>query len=542
MLVSRLKALTSDTKQLTALGLVNAKQADQSLPSELLACAICGGLDGRTPAQMRALCEQTPDGDPRQGLPPPPGLGPPPPPPPPTRDHRGSSSSGWQQQPPPPPVRPLSSTASSLASGSRKRRIDGAPVLIGKGDGGDGANPIVLDGDDDEEDDEEEEEEIDDDGEGEEDEEDGEEGNEDDEDDEVEEVGSEEWSAAARALSDRRSTQQRQEEEEYEPPPPPDAFETCSYALSRAVRELTDPLNTSQKRAVEAATTRAITLIQGPPGTGKTRVAVTVLLAWLRARTHAGGPLLAASDSNIAVDNLLEGLLRQNVRAVRLGRHDAVQERFHRYMPPAVGPGISREEARKTAKRMCRNAEVVCCTTMNCGSSALKEAKVEFRAVLIDEATQATEASTIVALGRGARQLVMVGDQCQLPPTVLSRPTPGTMGTASSSAAASAADSTATPLLDASVPLFTRLLREGLTPMLLDTQYRMHPAISQLPSDLFYAGKLADGTPASERPTPPGFGWPRPEMPVCFVPIAGGGCDDGCDGGCDGGGGGCDGA
>ncbi len=35
-------------------------------------------------------------------------------------------------------------------------------------------------------------------------------------------------------------------------------------------------------------------------------------------------------------------------------------------------------------------------------------------------------------------------------------------------------------------------------------QYRMHPAISQFPSDLFYGGRIMDGIDATKRPPPPG--------------------------------------
>ena len=42
----------------------------------------------------------------------------------------------------------------------------------------------------------------------------------------------------------------------------------------------------------------------------------------------------------------------------------------------------------------------------------------------------------------------------------------------------------------------------GVTPMLLDTQYRMHPDIADLPSRLFYGGKLRSGVPPAERPPP----------------------------------------
>ena len=70
---------------------------------------------------------------------------------------------------------------------------------------------------------------------------------------------------------------------------------------------------------------------------------------------------------------------------------------------------------------------------------------------------------------------MLLGDQCQLPPTLVSRH------------AASQA---------ASAPLFTRLIADGAPCHMLDTQYRMHPAIAQLPADLIYAGRLASGVRA----------------------------------------------
>ena len=76
-----------------------------------------------------------------------------------------------------------------------------------------------------------------------------------------------------------------------------------------------------------------------------------------------------------------------------------------------------------------------------------------------------TEAAALVPLCRGCEQLVLVGDQCQLPPTVASQ---------------------RAVEVGFAVPLFNRLVSLGVEPLLLDTQYRMHPAISQFPSDLFY--------------------------------------------------------
>ena len=68
---------------------------------------------------------------------------------------------------------------------------------------------------------------------------------------------------------------------------------------------------------------------------------------------------------------------------------------------------------------------------------------------MVDEATQATEPAVIVPLTRGCRQLVLVGDHCQLPPTVLS---------------------TKAEEEGLGVPLFSRMVACGVPPFMLDTQ------------------------------------------------------------------------
>jgi hypothetical protein len=274
-------------------------------------------------------------------------------------------------------------------------------------------------------------------------------------------------------------------------------------------------LNASQSLAVEGAATNRLTLVQGPPGTGKTQVAIRIIRHWAKlASSQSDGtqtqpfPILATSDSNIAVDNLVEGCASAGLRVIRLGRPEAIRPELLRFCidrPPQGGSKGGQQinfgsvSAFKEKVKAIRNAQVVCCTCIGSGGDILEN--MAFERVLVDEATQATEPAVLVPLARGCRQLVLVGDHCQLPPTVLSpRAEEEGLG----------------------VPLFSRMVACGVPPFMLDTQYRMHPAIAMFPSDLFYGGKLANGVSAPERRPLAGFPWPREEFPVAFVPVHGG--------------------
>ena len=97
--------------------------------------------------------------------------------------------------------------------------------------------------------------------------------------------------------------------------------------------------------------------------------------------------------------------------------------------------------------------------------------ELRFETIIVDEAAQATEPSTLIPLRYGCRRLVLVGDPRQLPATVLS-PTAQKAGLG--------------------VSLFERLESAGHPVVLLFVQYRMHPSIRLFPSQQFYQGRLMD--------------------------------------------------
>ncbi len=310
----------------------------------------------------------------------------------------------------------------------------------------------------------------------------------------------------------------------------------------RGKRQLRGPrpspsnLNASQQAAIESALSQRLTLIQGPPGTGKTTTATHLLHHFAQ---QGSGPLLATAESNVAVDNLLEGLLDLGVKALRIGRPVKVREHLRsatldallenhpmqeelaflqdeqrelrRSLPSLKGKekglmhrdiSINQKEIRRMENVMTASvldeAEVICATTIGCGHRLLESRK--FPIVLMDEATQATEPSALVPIVKGCRQLVLVGDHQQLPPTVLSRR--AEKGGLNRS-------------------LFDRLIACGLRSNLLTTQYRMHPILREFPSARFYENRLEDGCTADQRPPPAGFLWPDWDRPMAFVPVEG---------------------
>jgi len=295
-------------------------------------------------------------------------------------------------------------------------------------------------------------------------------------------------------------------------------------------------LNPSQQNAAKAGQNERMLLIQGPPGTGKTTTAVSLLCGWSSARN---GAILAVAESNVGVDNLLSGLLSSGIKAIRIGQPVKVRaelreatidarmqdhplhkelldeqqalDSFTRKSRAFRGKekGIAHRDMRRMAKELrilerrmrddiIEDAEVICATCIGAGHHILDG--LRFDRVLIDEASQATEPSSLVPIVRGARQLVLVGDHHQLPPTVLdSHAEEEGLGRS----------------------LFARLIEAGHTPHLLDEQYRMHPAISEFPSKRFYEGKIKNGIQADDRPPATGFLWPDWDNPVAFVPVRG---------------------
>jgi hypothetical protein len=283
------------------------------------------------------------------------------------------------------------------------------------------------------------------------------------------------------------------------------------FGVDPEVRPLDANLNAVQREAVQwALSARDVGLIHGPPGTGKTRVAVEVI----RQAVRRGRRVLACAPSNLAVDNVFQRLLAFGERAVRLGhparvlpelrdhtldllvqRHPDVQlarklvkqalmlfREADRYTRAAPKPGQKRQlrddaksllaDARRlqmqAVESILGSASVLCATTTALDSQILGARR--FDLAVIDEACQSTEPGCWLPILRCDR-VVLAGDHCQLPPTVVSQ-----------EAAAEGFG----------VSLFERLMTlygPGIARR-LKVQYRMHESIMAFSSKEFYEGDL----------------------------------------------------
>lgn len=61
----------------------------------------------------------------------------------------------------------------------------------------------------------------------------------------------------------------------------------------------------------------------------------------------------------------------------------------------------------------------------------------------------------------------------------------------------------------------------GVEPLLLDIQYRSHPAIAVFSSHTFYDAKVRSMVDPALRPAPKGIQWPNPDVPLLFVDVQG---------------------
>ncbi len=316
------------------------------------------------------------------------------------------------------------------------------------------------------------------------------------------------------------------------------------------MQPLNEKLNETQLAAVRfALSAEDLAIIHGPPGTGKT----TTVVELIRQMVGRGQTVLACAPSNLAVDNLLERLVAAGEPVIRLGHParvlpelrehtlDALVEnhpemravnkltrdayalrrqasKYTRARPEPGARQAMRQEAKamlaearrmedQLVERLLDAAPILCATTTGLDERVLGRRVFEW--CVMDEASQSTEPGAWVPL-HFARRLVLAGDHCQLPPTVIS-PQAAAEGFG--------------------VSLMERVMGESGAGIArrLGIQYRMHQAIMAFSSQEFYDGSL-EAAPAVRghrlRDLPGVQATLLTETPVLFVDTAGASYDE----------------
>ena len=265
--------------------------------------------------------------------------------------------------------------------------------------------------------------------------------------------------------------------------------------------------NEQQNLAVERAMQmQNYLLVHGPPGTGKTSVIAEIV----KRLCQQGQRVMLAAFTNQAVDNMLKRLDKEGFHNyVRLGNdrsvHEDVRERLLKELvKPKEATSDQGDSLTVTLPpgvyEVLRNTPIVASTTATWSSEKYSPQAFErggdtatgsflqFDVAVIDEAGQLTIPAILGAL-RFAKRFILVGDEKQLPPLVLSK----------EAAEQGLADSLFGFLkrLDDS---YKKTHLEAVSACVpLEVQYRMNKWISNFSSKVFYQGQLMPHSSVANR-------------------------------------------
>lgn len=295
--------------------------------------------------------------------------------------------------------------------------------------------------------------------------------------------------------------------------------------------------NSANAEAVKKALgTKDLFLIQGPPGTGKSTVITELVCQILK-----GNPdekILIASQSHVAVDHVINKIVRllPDKRIIRIGRNEKISEQSQNLiMSEQINKWVnsvkeksknqlikyidnnlnyekdkieemlnckelipSEEENNKNlikAEKLilltrewhrrlgkleefdeifANKASIIAATCLGIASRNVLN-DIDFDWVIVDEAARATPLELLVPLIRG-KKIILVGDHRQLPPVINTKLSKLKL------------EEKGLRECDLEISLFEDLYEKMSyeSKVILNTQYRMHPDISNMIGEVFY--------------------------------------------------------
>ena len=261
-------------------------------------------------------------------------------------------------------------------------------------------------------------------------------------------------------------------------------------------------LNNSQKEAIKKCYLYKFNLIQGPPGSGKSTVLMVLTYFFLKSKKQIHKIIICA-PSNQAVDNISILLQKIGIKFVRVfsfgkelrNENDQTNSLYLLAKNEIYKDKVKNKEIIKLIEKrekykdldekekeiykkymyeyeskILDESEIILSTINNAADARLKD--YYFSIVIIDEATQSKEPDCLLPLYHRPETVVLIGDQKQLGPTIISQE----------------ADNSGYY-----VSLFERTINlyQG-SPFIstLNEQYRMHEFLYRFPNEHFYENKM----------------------------------------------------
>lgn len=270
--------------------------------------------------------------------------------------------------------------------------------------------------------------------------------------------------------------------------------------------------NESQKMAVEKAIKEEnLFLIQGPPGTGKTTVIKEIIQQHLY--KHPNDKILIVSQANVAVDNVIRGLLDDRITLisrddiVRCGNEGSISDdikdvifenKKDEYLDRVQISSFSdpsKEYFRQqwleilnnpkdetlVGECILKNHQLIGATCVGLEKKKLGLNEIIFNLVIIDEAGKALPGEILIPINR-AKKLIIIGDHKQLPPVV----NPALYDNEKCDTTDILEEGEKEDFLNES--FFKRLYEScpSSNKVMLNTQFRMPSSIGSIVSELFY--------------------------------------------------------
>ena len=292
-------------------------------------------------------------------------------------------------------------------------------------------------------------------------------------------------------------------------------------------------LNESQENAMKNCFKHKLTLIKGIPGTGKSTVLSFLAYHLSKLRKNNNDKILICAPSNKAVDNISHYLQKLNLKFIRVlsleremtddvdktnSLEDLIKQEIEKDIEknPKLKKVIELSEKRakygqlkgddfEKYKKITEdyqykilNSSPIILSTLN-NSADPRLARCNFPIVIIDEATQALEPDCLLSFLHNAQMVVLIGDEKQLGPTIISQES-FTAGLG--------------------ISMFDRLCyyyKGSDFISILNEQYRMHSSLYEFSNKHFYNDKIISLKEIElDENVVKNFPWPNKSIPTTF--------------------------